>query len=85
MRDNNDLLVSMTLHAVAELVPILGGDIVIGAKRNKIFIEGTPNVSIPDSNIFGNTCTLVQYCMVNSLCSLIYNNHVIHKGKLTEC
>lgn len=44
LRDSNDSLVAMTLHAVAELVPLLGGDIVIGAKRNKIFTEGRPRV-----------------------------------------
>ena len=44
LRDSNDTLVATTLHAVAELVPILGGDIVIGAKRNRIFAEGKPKV-----------------------------------------
>uniref|UniRef100_X2B1S1 Protein kinase domain-containing protein n=1 Tax=Capitella teleta TaxID=283909 RepID=X2B1S1_CAPTE len=42
LRDCNDDLVAMTLHAVADLVPLMGGDIVIGAKRNRIFTEGTP-------------------------------------------
>ncbi|ELU01440.1 hypothetical protein CAPTEDRAFT_105767, partial [Capitella teleta] len=44
LRDCNDDLVAMTLHAVADLVPLMGGDIVIGAKRNRIFTEGTPKV-----------------------------------------
>jgi hypothetical protein len=50
LRDSNDELVAMTLHAVADLVPILGGDIVIGAKRNRLFNEGRPKVSLKPLN-----------------------------------
>ncbi len=44
IRDCNDELVEMSLYAVAKLVPILGGDIVVGANRGKVFAEGQPKV-----------------------------------------
>ena len=44
LRDTNDELVRASLLAVAELVPILGGDVVIGTHRDKIFAEGKPKV-----------------------------------------
>ncbi|KAL1505999.1 hypothetical protein ABEB36_005437 [Hypothenemus hampei] len=42
IKDTNNDLVSATLHTLAELVPILGADIVIGGKRAKLFNDGKP-------------------------------------------
>ncbi|CAI9716038.1 protein-associating with the carboxyl-terminal domain of ezrin-like [Octopus vulgaris] len=42
LRDVNDKLVSASLHAVADLVPILGGDTVIGGPQKQYFKEGKP-------------------------------------------
>lgn len=42
IKDTNDEIVALTLRALAELVPILGSDIVIGGKRAKLFTDGRP-------------------------------------------
>ncbi|XP_013419162.1 protein-associating with the carboxyl-terminal domain of ezrin-like [Lingula anatina] len=42
LRDTNDQIVCKSLEALAVLVPVLGGDAVIGRSRSKIFIEGKP-------------------------------------------
>ncbi|XP_059479883.1 protein-associating with the carboxyl-terminal domain of ezrin [Neocloeon triangulifer] len=44
IKDNDDLLVSTTLRALADLVPILGAATVIGGKRGKLFTDGRPKV-----------------------------------------
>lgn len=46
IKDTNDHLVSVTLLALADLVPILGSAIVIGGKRLKLFNDGRPNTTI---------------------------------------
>ncbi|XP_015595232.1 protein-associating with the carboxyl-terminal domain of ezrin [Cephus cinctus] len=43
IKDTNDLLVSTTLRALADLVPILGAAAVIGGSRGKVFTDGRPN------------------------------------------
>jgi SCY1-like protein 3 len=45
IRDNNDEMVSATLKALADLVPILGAAKVIGKNRRKIFTDGSPSKS----------------------------------------
>ena len=45
LRDNHDDLVSASLHALAEMVPILGAEIVVGSNRHAVFKEGKPKVS----------------------------------------
>ncbi|XP_008553479.1 protein-associating with the carboxyl-terminal domain of ezrin [Microplitis demolitor] len=43
IKDHDDHLVSTTLRALADLVPILGAAAVIGGKRGKLFTDGRPN------------------------------------------
>lgn len=50
LRDTDDTLVSATLYALSNLVPILGGAVVVGGERQKYFKEGRPKVNI--SHIF---------------------------------
>ena len=45
LRDNHDDLVSASLHALGEMVPILGAEIVVGSNRHAVFKEGKPKVS----------------------------------------
>ena len=45
IRDTNDELVAATLRALADLVPILGSQVVIGPHRHRQFGLGTPKVS----------------------------------------
>lgn len=42
IKDSNDHLVSVTLRALADLVPILGAAVVIGGKRARLFNDGRP-------------------------------------------
>lgn len=42
LRDNSEMIVSLSLHALAEMVPVLGRDVVIGGKSKKYFREGLP-------------------------------------------
>ncbi|GLH04323.1 Uncharacterized protein GBIM_10052 [Gryllus bimaculatus] len=44
IKDTNDTLVSMTLKALADMVPVLGAAVVIGGKRGKLFTDGRPKV-----------------------------------------
>ena len=44
MRDASDQIAALSLHALAEMVPILGRDIVIGGKSKTYFKEGRPKV-----------------------------------------
>ncbi|XP_076183128.1 protein-associating with the carboxyl-terminal domain of ezrin isoform X2 [Ptiloglossa arizonensis] len=43
IKDTNDHLVSATLKALANIVPILGAATVIGGNRGKLFTDGRPN------------------------------------------
>jgi len=45
VRDIDDELVVLSLNALATLVPVLGGDIVIGEGRQQLFSRGQPKVS----------------------------------------
>ena len=45
IRDTHDELVAATLRALADLVPILGSQVVIGPHRHKHFGNGTPKVA----------------------------------------
>lgn len=45
IKDTNEQLVSVTLHALADLIPLLGASAVIGGKRAKLFTDGRPKVS----------------------------------------
>jgi SCY1-like protein 3 len=45
IKDTNEQLVSVTLRALADLIPVLGAAAVIGGKRAKLFTDGRPKVS----------------------------------------
>lgn len=47
IKDTNDYLVSVTLIALSDLVPVLGAAVVIGGKRLRLFNDGRPNMSYP--------------------------------------
>jgi len=42
MRDTDPIIVSTTLRCLADLVPILGPEVVVGTNRTKIFSDGSP-------------------------------------------
>jgi len=44
VRDVDDELVVLSLNALAALVPVLGGDLVIGEGRRQLFSRGQPRV-----------------------------------------
>ena len=45
LRDENDAIVTATFHGLANLVPILGGAVVVGAERGRFFVDQSPKVS----------------------------------------
>ncbi|GAB0090573.1 protein-associating with the carboxyl-terminal domain of ezrin [Sergentomyia squamirostris] len=42
IKDTNDILVSMTLRCLADLISILGATVVIGKNRSRLFADGRP-------------------------------------------
>ena len=44
LRDTDDEIVYLTMHALAELVPVLGAATVVGGAQAKIFSQGKPKV-----------------------------------------
>ena len=46
LRDTSDALVASSLRALADLVPYLGGDVVIGGQRKTFFFHGMPKVGM---------------------------------------
>ncbi|XP_013088434.2 protein-associating with the carboxyl-terminal domain of ezrin-like [Biomphalaria glabrata] len=47
IRDTNDKIVAASLRALADLVPLLGGDYVIGGRRKPFFFHGLPKKLSP--------------------------------------
>ncbi|ESO95844.1 hypothetical protein LOTGIDRAFT_239407 [Lottia gigantea] len=45
VRDNDDKIVSASLHGLADIVPLLGGEVVIGKSRKQFFTPGLPKVN----------------------------------------
>lgn len=54
LRDINDSLVSASLYALGDLVPILGGDVVIGGPQKPYFKEGKPKFQTKEFQEIGN-------------------------------
>lgn len=46
IKDTNDHLVAVTLRTLADLISILGSDVVIGGKRAKLFNDGRPKTHV---------------------------------------
>ena len=44
LRDTSDAIVASSFRALADLVPLLGGDTVIGGPRKTFFFHGLPKV-----------------------------------------
>eukprot|EP00092_Neocalanus_flemingeri_P024311 GFUD01026367.1.p1 GENE.GFUD01026367.1~~GFUD01026367.1.p1 ORF type:complete len:582 (-),score=220.45 GFUD01026367.1:206-1951(-) len=51
MRDTDPTIVSTTLRCLADLVPILGPEVVVGTNRTKIFSDGSPGKSSRDCHL----------------------------------
>ena len=46
LNDTRGEMVTATLHTLAELVPLLGPEAVIGTTRRQVFIDSQPRVSV---------------------------------------
>ena len=46
LRDQDNSMVALSLHALADLVPVLGSETVIGVHGQHIFKHSTPKVGI---------------------------------------
>lgn len=44
LQDSNDTIIAATFQALSAIVPILGGEVVIGSPGRKIFFDQTPDV-----------------------------------------
>lgn len=82
IKDTDDNLVASTLICLSELVPILGGDTVIGAKRSKLFTDGRPNsktnILLPQADNIQDCRYLPQKPLRNFHCSQdIYQHNII--------
>ena len=51
MRDTDPIIVSTTLRCLADLVPILGPEVVVGTNRTKIFSDGSPGKKSGDCHL----------------------------------
>ncbi|XP_006611947.1 uncharacterized protein LOC102672145 isoform X3 [Apis dorsata] len=70
IKDTNDHLVSATLKALADIVPILGAATVIGGKRGKLFTDGRPN-KLKDNNEIDNNINIAQLTIPMSIQKII--------------
>lgn len=66
IKDTNDHLVSATLKALADIVPILGAATVIGGKRGKLFTDGRPN-KLKDNKEIDNSINITQFTIPMSI------------------
>lgn len=70
IKDTNDHLVSATLKALADIVPILGAATVIGGKRGKLFTDGRPN-KLKDNNEIDNNISIAQFTIPMNIQKII--------------
>jgi len=49
--DSNNQLVQASLHALADAVPVVGGDVIVGSGRRKIFSLAMPKVGFWTSEL----------------------------------
>ncbi|KAJ4426407.1 hypothetical protein ANN_27221 [Periplaneta americana] len=71
IKDTNEQLVSVTLRALADLVPVLGAAAVIGGKRAKLFTDGRPKIHIMYSVTHRSGVQLEngsQFCHISAAC-----------------
>ena len=64
LKDNNNELVAGTLHALGDLIPLLGADTVMGTPtpRKQIFTDAQPRVG---------RCDTMTLCILRVVCFLI--------------
>ncbi|KAL4219245.1 Protein-associating with the carboxyl-terminal domain of ezrin [Mactra antiquata] len=61
LRDTSDQIASLSLHALAEMVPVLGRDVVIGGKSKTYFKEGLPkSQSMIPNNKYSNVRSMAE-------------------------
>lgn len=75
IKDTNDLLVTKTLLCLAELIPILGANLVIGKNRRKLFADGRPQ----QTEIFANDQNMPRSITpINSSIDILSSSPVDH-------
>lgn len=67
IKDHDDQLVSTTLRALADLVPILGAAAVIGGNRGKLFTDGRPNHN-QNRRELSSTSTTTKALPIDEIC-----------------
>ena len=61
LRDSSDAIVASSFRALADLVPLLGGDTVIGGPRKTFFFHGLPKVR-------QSVCMCLCVCVCECVC-----------------
>lgn len=75
VKDVNNTLVAISLRALASLVPLLGGEVVVGGKRNQYFTEAKPKEQpLKQDDKADNTTTFSDIIDTITLPNLL-NNH----------
>ncbi|CAE1313412.1 SCYL3 [Acanthosepion pharaonis] len=67
LRDTNDSLVSASLYALGDLVPILGGETVIGGPQKAYFKEGKPKFQVTQLQEMGKKPNNLHSIMTKSV------------------
>jgi hypothetical protein len=81
VRDVDDELVVLSLNALATLVPLVGGDMVIGSDRHQLFSRGQPKVVYDlDPFCFMKTFIYLRCLPLSKLLSLRMRGELGHWG-----
>lgn len=73
IRDTNEELAALSLHCLADMIPILGRDVVIGGRSKTYFIEGSPknlNSSLQDKEPVKNVNGMIGKVKLKDLASI---------------
>lgn len=93
MTDTNDEIVSASLRAMADLVPILGGSVVTGLVHKKTFADGKPKDKlVENSDVYSSEKSRVEseivkttkFSIPSSLANIIEDDHVEYQTVTLE-
>ncbi|CAH1786148.1 unnamed protein product [Owenia fusiformis] len=84
LRDTNDEIVAASLRALADIVPILGGEHVIGGTRLKVFAEGKPKFTTDRLVGLGKNLSSVLNAPIPDSIRHKVDNHIVKSPKVID-
>lgn len=81
IKDTNDLLVTKTLLCLADLIPILGANQVIGKNRRKLFADGRPQ----QTEVWNNDQPRSITPVLNSSTDILLSSSPVDNVDLSDC